>query len=168
MECLISLALFRLTSKKTPKLHITGPLYEDNPLVTNGLPSQKASNEESVSMSWDYYGASKLPVTTYDVLCTAQATSHYLNQWWTSSLVHICITKPQWINHTINIICWRSCPWKNDIHFVISWIYMSPFYWHGFTLISTWKSNYINYVGWNYFICLQVQQCNPWSLGMDK
>ena len=27
-----------------------------------------------------------------------KATSHYLNQWWPSSLTHICITRPQWVN----------------------------------------------------------------------
>ena len=26
-----------------------------------------------------------------------QATSHYLNQWWPSSLIHICITQTQWV-----------------------------------------------------------------------
>ena len=26
-----------------------------------------------------------------------QATSHYLNQWWLSLLMHICITWPQWV-----------------------------------------------------------------------
>ena len=28
-----------------------------------------------------------------------QATSHYLNQWWLSSMTHICVTWPQWVNH---------------------------------------------------------------------
>ena len=31
-----------------------------------------------------------------------QGTSGYLNQWWLSSLMHICITWPQWVN-TFNI-----------------------------------------------------------------
>ena len=26
-----------------------------------------------------------------------QATSHYLNQWWPSSMTHICVTRPQWV-----------------------------------------------------------------------
>ena len=35
--------LFRITSKKTSKLHVTG-LCEGNPPVTGGFPSQRASN----------------------------------------------------------------------------------------------------------------------------
>ena len=27
-----------------------------------------------------------------------QATNHYLNQWWPSSLTHICATRAQWVN----------------------------------------------------------------------
>ena len=26
------------------------------------------------------------------------ATTHYLNQWWPSLLMYICITRPQWVN----------------------------------------------------------------------
>ena len=29
---------------------------------------------------------------------TCQATSHYLNQWWPSLLMHICITRLQWVD----------------------------------------------------------------------
>ena len=31
-------------------------------------------------------------------LGTAQATSHYLNQWWHSLSMHICHGQPQWVN----------------------------------------------------------------------
>ena len=31
-----------------------------------------------------------------------QATSHYLNQWWSTLLMHICITQPQWVNWFCN------------------------------------------------------------------
>ena len=31
-------------------------------------------------------------------LCTEQATSHYLNQWWPRLPMHICVTLPQWVN----------------------------------------------------------------------
>ena len=31
-------------------------------------------------------------------LGTNQATSHHLNQWWYSTLTHISITRPQWVN----------------------------------------------------------------------
>ena len=44
LDCLLS-RLFRRTSKKTPKLSVTG-LRERNPLVTGGFPSQRASNAE--------------------------------------------------------------------------------------------------------------------------
>ena len=27
-----------------------------------------------------------------------QATSHYQNQWWSSFVTHICISRPQWVN----------------------------------------------------------------------
>ena len=38
--------LFRRISKRTAKLRVTA-LYEGHPLVTNGLPSQRASNAEN-------------------------------------------------------------------------------------------------------------------------
>ena len=41
--------LLRLTSKETAKVPVTGPL-RGNPPVTGGFPSQRASNEERVSM----------------------------------------------------------------------------------------------------------------------
>ena len=31
-----------------------------------------------------------------------RVTSHYLNQWWSSLLMHICVTRPQWINKSRN------------------------------------------------------------------
>ena len=31
-------------------------------------------------------------------LGAVQATSHYLNQWWSSQPTHICVTRPQWVN----------------------------------------------------------------------
>ena len=31
-------------------------------------------------------------------LGAVQATSHYLNQWWYSLLMCICVTRPQWVN----------------------------------------------------------------------
>ena len=30
--------------------------------------------------------------------CLVLVTSHYRNQWWPSSMTHICITRPQWVN----------------------------------------------------------------------
>ena len=34
-------------------------------------------------------------------LGTKQVTSHYLNQWWPSLLMHTCITQPQWVNISV-------------------------------------------------------------------
>ena len=45
-----------LTSKKTPKPTVLA-LCEGIPLVTGGFPSQRASNAESVCMSWRHYEA---------------------------------------------------------------------------------------------------------------
>ena len=50
--CLIN-SLFRTTPKKTLKLHITSPWWEES--NSNwGFPSQSACNVESVSMSWHH------------------------------------------------------------------------------------------------------------------
>ena len=43
--------LFRRRLKKTSKLHVTG-LCEGNPSVTDGFPSQRASNAGKVSIWW--------------------------------------------------------------------------------------------------------------------
>ena len=40
--------------KKTPKLRVTG-LCEGNPPVTDGFPSQRASNAENVSIWWRHH-----------------------------------------------------------------------------------------------------------------
>ena len=53
IECLLN-RLFRPRSKKTSKLRVTG-LYEGNPPVTVGFPSQKASNAEKVSIWWRHH-----------------------------------------------------------------------------------------------------------------
>ena len=41
-------------------------------------------------------------------LGVGQATSHYLNQWWSALLTHVCVTRPQWperhIVHTNTLI----------------------------------------------------------------
>ena len=48
-------SLFRLTSKKEPKLRITDPLWE-NPPLTGGFSSQMTSNAERLSTSWRHNG----------------------------------------------------------------------------------------------------------------
>ena len=53
LDCLFSL-LFRRPSKKTPKPRVTG-LYEGNPPVTGGFPSQRASDAENVSIWWRHH-----------------------------------------------------------------------------------------------------------------
>ena len=36
-----------------------------------------------------------------------QATNHYLNQWWSCLLMHICIIRPQWVkNFKVSIVKW--------------------------------------------------------------
>ena len=47
--------LFRLRSKKTSKLHVTG-LCVGNSLEASEFPAQMASNAESVSIWWRHYG----------------------------------------------------------------------------------------------------------------
>ena len=46
--------LFRRRSKKISKLRVTG-LCEENPPVTSGFPSQRASNAENVSIWWRHH-----------------------------------------------------------------------------------------------------------------
>ena len=53
-DCLLN-RLFRRKSKKTSKLLVTG-LCVDNPPVTGGYPSQRASNAENVSIWWRHHG----------------------------------------------------------------------------------------------------------------
>ena len=49
LDCLLS-ALFRITTKKTTKLYITGFLWGELPVT-----SQRVGNAERVSMSWRHY-----------------------------------------------------------------------------------------------------------------
>ena len=46
-----STVCFKRRSKKTSKFRVTG-LCDGNPLVTDGFPSQRASNAENVSIWW--------------------------------------------------------------------------------------------------------------------
>ena len=46
--------LFRRRSKKMSKLRVTG-LYEGNPSVIGGFPSQRTSNAENVSIWWRHH-----------------------------------------------------------------------------------------------------------------
>ena len=59
LDCLFK-RLFRHRSKKTTKLCVTG-LWEGNPPVTGGFPSQRASNVENVSIWWRHHALNLLP-----------------------------------------------------------------------------------------------------------
>ena len=52
-DCLLN-RLFMRRSNKTPKLHATG-LCEKNSRVTGGLPAQRTSNKENVSIWWRHH-----------------------------------------------------------------------------------------------------------------
>ena len=54
LDCLLN-RLFRRRPKKTPKLRVTG-ICEGNPPVTDGFPSERASNAENVSIWWHHHG----------------------------------------------------------------------------------------------------------------
>ena len=57
LDCLLK-SLFRVRSKKTWKLRVTG-LCEGNPPVTGGFPLQTASDAENVSIWWRHFKAAK-------------------------------------------------------------------------------------------------------------
>ena len=50
----LPIRLYRRRSTKTPKLRVTG-LYDWNPPVTGGFPSQRARNAENVSIEWRHH-----------------------------------------------------------------------------------------------------------------
>ena len=52
VDCLFN-SLFRLTTKKISKLCMAGP-FKGKQLMISGFPSQRASNVESVSISWHH------------------------------------------------------------------------------------------------------------------
>ena len=52
LDCLLK-RLFRRSSKKISKLHVTG-LCEGNPPVPGGFPSQRVSNTENVPLWWHH------------------------------------------------------------------------------------------------------------------
>ena len=57
LDCLLN-RLFRRRSKKTSKFCVTG-LYEGNPLVSGGFPSQRTSNAKNVSNRWRHHDTSQ-------------------------------------------------------------------------------------------------------------
>ena len=72
LDCLLNRS-FRRRSKKTSKLRVTG-LCQGNPPVTDGFPSQRASNakmfpSDDVIMSQKTYSVSRDICTPFVVLC---------------------------------------------------------------------------------------------------
>ena len=80
-----------------------------------------------------------------------QATSHYLSQFWTSSMLLYGITLGQWVN-----LGW----WSYTFYGWASWTYgypepthLGPFYQHGLSLITAWINNCIHYKMYNEIAC---------------
>ena len=65
--------LFRRRSKKTSKFCVTG-ICEGNPPVTDGFPSQRASNAENFSIWWRHHAQHFTRYSICVFLCSAYAT----------------------------------------------------------------------------------------------
>ena len=63
LDCLLN-SLFRLTTKKTSKLRITGPLWRKSPAI-GAFASQRVSNAESGSLSWHHHEMWIFPIIYY-------------------------------------------------------------------------------------------------------
>ena len=53
LQCLFN-RMFRRESKKRSKFRVT--LYEGDPTMTSGFPSQRAGNAETISILWQHHG----------------------------------------------------------------------------------------------------------------
>ena len=71
LDCLLD-RLFRHRSKKTSQSRITG-LCEGNSLKTGEFPTQRASNEENISIWWSHHGPSY-----NSILCVWKCVRKYL------------------------------------------------------------------------------------------
>ena len=89
LDCLLK-HLFRRGSKKTPKLRFTALFYE-NPPVTGGFLSQRASNAENVFIWWrhmvnaqsiitDYFRTAIPLITPWPLLCEYRHSLRLLNE----------------------------------------------------------------------------------------
>ena len=87
---------------ETSKLHITGAPCDGNPPVTGGLPSQRASNAECVSLSWCNHICTIFFSTNYTICCSWAFTLPFTS-WW-----------PQYISncktHLFPGYLWELCP----------------------------------------------------------
>ena len=80
-DCLLH-RLFKRTSKKTPKLRVTG-LCEGNSPVTGEFPAQRASNAENVSIWWRHHEKNTSPdfiVVKPGNSLNIKILSHQINQ----------------------------------------------------------------------------------------
>ena len=62
---------------------------------------------------WNMFSGVQLTISQHWFrwwLGAEQATSHYLNQWWPSSLTHICGTRGKWVKQSLRSLSywWRS------------------------------------------------------------
>ena len=78
--------LSRCRSKETSKFRITG-LCERNPPVTDGFPSQRASNAENASIWWCHHGlpwpllVDMVLYPTNDMHCSRFTVSYLIDPW---------------------------------------------------------------------------------------
>ena len=117
--------LLRVATMKIPKLCITAPLEEESTDSSKGFSSQRASNAESISMSWHHHVIFmlrfSLPGKTVFILKEDQGQwvnslgpSDAIWRWrsW-STLVQVmacCLTAPShYLNQCWLIISLRSC-----------------------------------------------------------
>ena len=112
-DCLLK-RLFRLRSKKTSKLRVTG-LCEGNSPVKGEFPAQKASNAENVSIRWRRHVLGH-PIPKMHTQCIHSILmSHVM----TSKCFHI--TGPLWGESTDN-----------------RWFPLTKDQWCGALIFSTW------------------------------
>ena len=96
-------SLFKYRSKKTSTLCVSG-LCAGNSPVTGEFPTQRASNAENVSIWWRHNGSCYFSLTQEQIAgnkcqighTLSAQSSHYINQYWSSLLTHVCVTQRQW------------------------------------------------------------------------
>ena len=97
LGCLLS-RLFRRRAQTLSKFRVTG-LYEDDPPVTGGFPSQRASNTENVSIWWRHHATDfscwvehmeLLQCSVWWMWTTTSSTAHCVHIWtWPGSILSI-------------------------------------------------------------------------------
>ena len=134
LDCSLN-CLFRLRSKKTSKLHITG-LCEGNSSVTGEFPSQKASNAEKVSIWWRH---------------------HEIIRWYLYYITAVFYAMP-WYNE------YRRCQLYTKACLCFSWQRL-PATCAALTVEKQNKLYTHNYVSWKIHIIVHVPVKKPWSIG---